>query len=927
VDPARWERLQEIFLAAADLDPADRNAFLLEACGGEEELRSDVARCLRSLDSGHDLLSDAIHAEAAVALASAGPAPGDRIGPYRLVRQLGHGGMGSVFLAERDDREFRHEVAIKLIRPEAAASPDLLRRFRAERQILAGLDHPNIARLLGGGISPNGAPYLVMELVEGMPIDEYCRAHGLGLRARIHLFRAVCAAVEYAHRNLVVHRDIKPSNILVTPEGTPKLLDFGIAKLLKPADPELTIAQTGPADRLMTIEYASPEQVRGTPVTTATDVFALGIVLYELLASASPFDIRKLDFLEAQRAICETAPPPPSRIVAAPAQARRLKGDLDSIVMMALRKEPEARYSSVEQFSEDSRRYLEGFPVLAGKGTSRYRALKFLRRHRVAAAVSAASGVLIMGFGIGMAVLAARVTRERDAVRVERTRAAQISQFLTSLFSSSDPFVSQGNPITAKELLDNGSKRILRDLANQPAVRADLLETMADAYKHLGLTADAESAFREQARAAQEAFGPESAPAARALRLLGDAERGRGKAAQAESDLRRALTIQEKILQPWDIEISHTLNNLSLVLQARGDVAAAESLLRRAVEISRRDPAQITETLIMESNLGALLSDRGNYEAAEAMLREVLARRTAVLGPNHPQVALSMQRLAFFLDRKGAWTEAESLTREALRRYRNLYSDSHPQTLTATNNLAMLLQKTGRLAEAEGLFRQAIDTATRAQYGTADTAVWSANLAGLLGEELKFAEATELFQRALDLCRAQLGPGSTREARILEQRGTMLAFLGKTAAATADFNQALAIRRSRLGPEHPDVASSLFDVGQYRDAVDMDRRLLPAGHPQLATHQLALARQTSSEPLAREALRARQANLPPNAWQIDDANLQLAAILSEKNHCDVALPLATSSLASLRRLPGEATVTFRTAAALTAGIEQHCAIH
>lgn len=926
MDSALWERLQEVFFAAADLDPDTRSGFLDKACAGENELRSEVERCLRSLDSGNDLLTDAIHSEAAAALASSGPGPDDRVGPYRLIRQLGRGGMGSVYLAERDDPDFRQRVAIKLIRPDASASPDLLRRFRAERQILGGLDHPNIARLLAGGVTQSGVPYLAMELVEGVPIDEYCRTRSLSLTERIHLFRAVCSAVEYAHQHLVVHRDIKPSNILVTADGTPKLLDFGIAKLLKPSDIAQTIALTGPAERLMTIEYASPEQVRGAPVTTATDVYALGIVLYELLASASPFDVRKLDFLEAQRAICETAPPPPSRIAPNPAQARRLKGDLDSIVLMALRKEPAGRYSSVEQFSEDLRHYLEGFPVLAGKGTKRYRALKFLRRHRLVVGLSAAAAVLIVGFGIGMAVLAAHVTRERDAVRVERARASQISQFLISLFSSSDPFLNQGGQITAKDLLDNGSKRIEADLQAQPKVRADLLETIGDAYKHLGLTAEAESSFREQARAAAQAFGPESLEAARALRHLGDAERERGRMADAEADLRHALTIQQRHLKPDDLEFSHTLNNLALVLQSRGNVAESEPLLRRAVQISRRYPSELPDTLIMEGNLASVLSDRGNYAEAEPMFREVLARRIKMLGPNHPQVALSSMRLAFFLDRKGAWTEAEALDREALRSYRAIYDDSNQQVLMATSNLGLVLQKTGRLAEAAGYLRKSVDTATRAQNPTADVGMWSANLAGLLAEQLEFAEAAQMFQRALDISRTRLGPGSMREARILAQRGTMLAFLGKTAAATADFEQALAIRQARLGADHPDIAASLFDLGRYQEALDLDRRVLPPNHPQVATHQLAVAMQTGSEPLAREALRLRRTALPPNAWQIDDAKVRLAAILGRKGRCDEALPLVAESLVNLRQRPGEMTITYRTAASLADGVERACGI-
>jgi serine/threonine-protein kinase len=923
LDPGRWERIQEIFFAASELDPSTRPQYLENACGGEEELRCEVERYLRSLEADDDVLSHVIRSEAAVALDAGWD--GERIGPYRVLRKLGQGGMGSVYLAERDDQQFQQKVAIKLIRPEAAASPQLLLRFRMERQILADLDHPNIARMLTGGVTANGIPFLVMDYIEGSPIDEYCRVHSLSLRERIELFCAVCDAVQYAHRSLVVHRDIKPSNILVTADGVPKLLDFGIAKLLRHDDRCETAALTLPADRLMTLEYASPEQVRGGTVTTATDVYALGVLLYELLAAVSPFDIPKLDLLEAQRAICETAPAPPSRAAASVPHAGSLKGDLDNIVLMAMRKEPTDRYSSVEQLSEDLKRYLDGFPVAASRGSRRYRAAKFFRRHRLSVSVSAAAAMIVVGFGIGMAVLAARVTRERDAVRVERTRAEQVSQFLTGLFSSSDPFLNQGANVTAKELLDGGSRRILHDLQGQPKARADLLETMARAYQHLGLKAEAETEFREQARAAEQAFGAGSVEASVALRQLADVERQRSKFTEAEADLRRALAIQQKTLHADSPELSHTFNNLGLVLQARGDVAGAEPLFRQAVAISRRYPSEIIQTLVMMSNLGAVLSDRGRYADAEPVLRDVLAERIRVLGANHPQVALSTMRLALLLDRKGSWVESETLLRDALQRYESLYSESHPELLTAAVNLGLLLQKTGRFAEAEALYRKAVDVGARASGETTEVANASASLASLLAETLRFAEADRLFERAIDIYRAKADAGSTREARTLEQRGITLQFRGRREAAAADFQAALAIRQRRLGADHPDVAASLFDLGMYQQAVDIDRRVLPPGHLQLTTHQLAYAEQTGSYSLAREALQARQAALPAGAWQIDDAKVRLAVIAGRLGNCSEAVPMGTESYTALQRTLGADTMTAHTTAAQLAEVRRRCA--
>jgi hypothetical protein len=504
LDPLRWKRIQDIFYEASELEPSVRAAYLDQTCAGDEPLRAEVDGFLRSLENGvDDRLAHAIGAEAASLLdPDANPGEGRMVGAYRLVRKIGQGGMGAVYLAERADRQFDRQVAIKLAPADMAGSAGRLLRFRMERQILANLDHPNIASMLDGGITEDGLPFLVMEYVEGRPIDEYCGANALSIRERIALFVTVCAAVRYAHHNLVIHRDIKPSNILVTEAGVPKLLDFGIAKLMAPGAAGLTL----PAERLMTLEYAAPEQMLGLPVTTATDVYALGIVLWELLTSRRLF--------EHARASAE--PPPPSSIAEAPAGAREIRGDLDNIVSMALRKEPAARYGSVEQLEDDLRRYLEGFPVFASRGSGTYKALKFVRRHGAAVAAAAAAVVMLVGFAIAMSALAARASRERDAAREQRARAEQISQFLTSLFASSDPFHVSANAITAKDLLDHGARRIASDLAGQPRVQASLLETMAVAYQHLGLHAEAEDLFRQQARAEERGSGPQSIGVARA---------------------------------------------------------------------------------------------------------------------------------------------------------------------------------------------------------------------------------------------------------------------------------------------------------------------------------------------------------------------------------------------------------------------------
>lgn len=378
ISALKWDRIQQIFEEASQLPPGKREGWLKRACHDDHSLYIQVESLLNAAGQESGLLEKQI-ASYATAVATAPP---ERIGPYRVISEVGHGGMGAVYLAERADQQYQRQVAIKIIRSFAAPQAELLRRFRVERQILASLQHPNVAQMLDGDVTDDGIPYLVMEYVKGTRIDEYCSRQALSVRHRIELFRGVCSAVEHAHRNLVIHRDIKPSNILVTDDGTPKLLDFGIAKLLRPGDTRLAIDQTAltaPADRPRTPEYASPEQINGGAITTSTDVYALGIVLYELLAGRHPFADFRSEVRALERATCETEPRRPSAMGSE--WTSQLKGDLDAIVLKAIRKEPEHRYASVEQLSEDLGRYLDGFPVVARRGTRRYRTGKFIRRH------------------------------------------------------------------------------------------------------------------------------------------------------------------------------------------------------------------------------------------------------------------------------------------------------------------------------------------------------------------------------------------------------------------------------------------------------------------------------------------------------------------------------------------------------------------
>ncbi len=479
-------RLREVFDAVIDSPPASRAARLQELTAGDAELREAVARLLAAHDAAGGFLDAG---PPTLAMPDVDVAVvGRRIGAYEVVRELGRGGMGTVYLGVRVDDQYRKAVAIKVLR--AALDRDVLHvRFARERQILASLDHPDIARLIDAGTTKDGQPYLVMDLVDGVPIDEYCTRHDLSIDARLVLFRRVCEAVHHAHRHLIVHRDLKPRNILVTADGSPRLLDFGIAKLLSPDDGEAP-GVTETSLRVMTPEYASPEQARGERVTTASDIYSLGVILFQLLTGQRPYRLPSTRLDEIVRTICDTPAARPSA-VAAPTVTRRLRGDLDAIVLAALRKEPERRYGSVAQLSEDVRLHLAGHPIVARPDTWRYRLSKFVRRHRLAAAAAVIVAASLVG-GLGVAVWQARVASQaRVAAEAERARAERRFRDVRHLanrflFEFHDAIATLPGSTPARKLVVATAVQYLDGLATESSGDRQLQEELAVAYDRIG---------------------------------------------------------------------------------------------------------------------------------------------------------------------------------------------------------------------------------------------------------------------------------------------------------------------------------------------------------------------------------------------------------------------------------------------------------
>lgn len=763
MEPQRWQRVKQILGEALDLGPAERVAFVASVCGDAPEVRAEVESLLAAEDEAGDFIEVPVFSESGPPLAE-----GQRVGAWRVLCELGRGGMGAVYLAERADEEFEKRVALKVIRRRAGVE-EIVRRFRTERQILARLDHPNIARLLDGGSTEDGRPYLVMEHVEGRPIDEYCAAEGLSLRQRLALFRTVCGAVNFAHQNLVVHGDLKPGNILVGADGTPRLLDFGIAEILAPEGAEAE-AVNDDRPRAMTLGYASPEQVDRGAITTASDVYSLGVLLYGLLTGRSPYGAPSPEGEDLLRAIREMEPPPPS-LVAEEGDRKRLAGDLDSIVAKALSKNPLERYAYAEQLAADIRLYLEGFPVLAHPDTPVYRFGKFVRRHRLGVAAAAAFAVVVVGSGIGLSML------YREAVR-ERERAETVSEFLEGLFEISDPGESPGQTITAREVLDQGRRRISEELSDQPALRADLMNTMGRVYRNLGLHDPARELIEGGLRLRRETLGESHPAVADSLLNLAFLRLEEGEEASTEPLLREALEIQRRHGLTETLPYAEALGNLGVIHQKREEYVDAERLFRESLALKRRIGSEDEEVVRSLAHLANLLHVRGKLPEAERLYRETLALRQKVLGDDHPEVAITLSNLGSLLEDRGDVVGAEAVYRDVLARRRRIYG-RHRLVAASLSNLGFALQAQGRHREAEPLYREALSIADeRLDPKHHNRAIFLRHLATALLAQGQAAEAEPLAREALEIFRAK-APGSWRIADAESVLGGCLADLGR----------------------------------------------------------------------------------------------------------------------------------------------------
>lgn len=820
--PGSWERIQDLFIEALDIPAAERSSWLDDHCHEDPALRAEVEALLRSWDQ------DSLLGAAEQRPHSPQPALG-QIGPYRLLRLLGEGGMGEVYLAERQTADFTQRVALKLLRA-GLASAKLEARLRAESRLLARLEHPGIARLIDGGTTPAGQPYVVTEYVEGASLLACCDTQGLPIRERLTLFLEVCAAVSYAHRQFVAHLDIKPGNILVTPEGRAKLLDFGIAKALDREDDGDT--RTAP---WFTPAYASPEQVRGLHPGTESDIYALGVLLYELLSGHRPYDLDGSSPAEIERIVCETSPEPPSAMAGRSAPGwttpdvlsrlrsttpsglrRTLAGDLDTIVLKAMAKEPGRRYATVDQLAEDIHRYLAGHPVLARRDSPAYRAAKFVRRHRVVVAAGAVVLASLVG-GIGATAWQASVAgHERDRAEAalaesERAlaRSEEVTGFLIRLFEANDPGEAPGDTVTARELLDRGLERA-QELRDQPVIQAQLLNTVGRVFYALGNYPEAESTLTRALGLRRRATGNASADVAETLGHLADLRRHLGDVRGADTLYGQAYAIEVATYGPIHAVVGQRLEDLGYNATSLGDLARAESLFRQSLDtrIAALGPG---DSLVARSyvTLAAIRRRRGDLEASDSLYRMALALRQRVLGPDHVEVVRTLFRLGEVQHEMGRDIEAERYFREAL----GILERGNPrdiQMVAGLHGLAAVQSARGDYAGAERTLREAIALEIEAR-GPASVmqAETEDNLAVVLARLGKTDEALALLQNSLLIEHNRLGASHPMVAGTHSTIGDVYLQLDDPVQAREHFRRAMTIRERVYGPVHPIVAFTL----------------------------------------------------------------------------------------------------------------------
>ncbi len=861
VSSQQWALLQRIFDQALEVPEDTRDSFIDTACQGDQILRKQVDALIRAAEADEELVGDLIRTAADQVLEKS-PKTRKQIGAFKIVDVIGTGGMGVVYLGQRSDREFDQQVAIKILHDELGSDEALL-RFRTERQILADLNHPNIARLLDGGQTEDGLPYLVMEYIDGVPLVEYCDQRRLGIDERLDLFKQVCAAVAVAHRSLVVHRDLKPGNILVDSEGTPKLLDFGIAKVLSNRFQPTDLAKTQLGERLLTPDYASPEQVQGLPITTSSDIYSLGVLLYQLLCGTRPFRLVDKTPAEMEKIILNDVPLPPSQAIGtvlkrsegaraiaadrrgltADALQKKLAGELDYIVLMALKKEPQRRYVSASQLASDLTRYQQGLPIAAVKDTRRYHARKFFQRNRIPVTAAAVLLVSLLGFSI-MSYQQAR------AIAVEKSVSENSLDFLTEVFRASTPGELQKEVVTAMDILDVGAARVETQLNDQPAPRATLQRIIGLAYAS---NQNAEKAFEHLESSLEtrtELYGIDHPFSADVLQNLGDLYLAQGNVEKARPLFEQALavyrnSVSRRYFRGNNIKrqgaIQNALGDLAAAHRLMGEFEIAEGYFREAIEIAKGlegSEQHVNEEPGLMERLSNLLQERGRYAEADEMLEAamVIARRR--FGDDSLMMARLVESLAMSQHAQDNLIDAEELYRKAMSIREGKLAPSAPVVLASKRTLGRLLRDRQQPEEALVLLEEVVEQ-NRKYFG--DPLPFSSGtdlveLSRVLINLGQFEEAESLLDEAWGIYVRTSGKRDARYAEVLREQGNLYVAMGRPDVAITKFGESVTLLRDMFGDDYWQTAANISEkaeahmaLGQHAEA----KHLLDASEPVL----------------------------------------------------------------------------------------------
>ncbi|MCC5942500.1 MAG: serine/threonine protein kinase [Balneolaceae bacterium] len=765
------EKLAERLL---DYPEPQWDQLIEEWCSGDDELRIQVLNIAAQNRNARSFVEEfqrKIYSLTKSSLSSDDDHP-DQIAGYTIIEKLGRGGSATVFLAENEKGE---KGALKLLRGIGLDSWSR-HRFESEQHILASLNHPNIAKLIEGGITEKGDPYVLMEYVDGIPIDEWCDRNYLGIEDRIRLFQHVCKAVHFAHQNLIVHRDLKPEHVLVTKEGEVKLIDFGIAKLLQPEHPEIAAFHTRTGMRIMTPEFASPEQVRGKQITTASDIYSLGVLLYLLLSGRKPYRISSTSMLEIEKIVCEIDPIRPSEAATGgtirvttdfiddffdpevtalrrglePAKLRKqLAEDLDRIVLMAMWKEPHRRYASALSLADDLENYLNGEPVIARAPTLRYRVRKFIYRNKIAVA-AASFALFALAGGVAGILWQSHLTKlNAEQAELQAQRAEQVSLLLAELFEESDPTKANDGTKSAREMLDQGFEKVQTELVDQPAVKAQMLGLIGKVYQNLGLFDQAKTALDMSIDSFRK-VGERSPQYVSALLELANIEFRMGMLHQAEISTREVLELNMEFYGEDHPEVASVLNTLANIYGEKGDLEKAKSTLRRVIEIRRLDPEPGSNLAANLNNLAILMHRSGELEGADELFEEAITIVKNTWGEIHPYMAFTLNGYSGVHQELGNFDRAEEKLRQALEIGRQVFPGEHPFIAVVLHNLGKLFETTGNFTEAKEFYEQGLSLRRHSlSEEHPDLAVSLNGLAGMLIELGEPEEAEILLREAI----------------------------------------------------------------------------------------------------------------------------------------------------------------------------------